>query len=223
MDISELDAFYFKFEQLWHSGLDIDTHAGQAWVGLCVHLGHAPGPLRHEEGNLPRRRNRDGPSRQRRRARRAEGIERKAEEAVGESDNAGNAIAEENVEDDISDVTPENEATVLVENAAENCGTETESEEFETELKTEVENNLEVNDEFCDDEKFYEEIAGKTAFSCLQCHLEYFPANYVPGNKIAKYCLCRWHLGVTRCKKCNKDLCGLGTIRVHRKTCLAPS
>ena len=82
---------------------------------------------------------------------------------------------------------------------------------------------LRDNPEFAFDEKFYEEIDGKTAFSCLQCHLEYFPANYVPGNKIAKYCLCRWHLGVTRCKKCNKDLCGLGTIRVHRKTCLALS
>ena len=72
---SELDTFLQKFKQLWYSGLDADlnlhTHAGQAWVGLRVRLGHAPGPL-HQPPNFPEQRKpKNGPSRQRRRSRRA--------------------------------------------------------------------------------------------------------------------------------------------------------
>ena len=48
MFANELDSFIRKFHQLWRAGqtahLDIDTHAGQAWVGLRVQLGHVPGP-----------------------------------------------------------------------------------------------------------------------------------------------------------------------------------
>ena len=82
MEVSELDTFIVKFKQLWYSGhsahLDIDTHAGHAWVGLRVRLGQAPGPLHHQ----PPKKTRDGPSRQRRRTRRAEERKKKAEEAV---------------------------------------------------------------------------------------------------------------------------------------------
>ena len=57
-----------KFKSLWYSGidahLDVDTHAGQAWVGLRVGLGHPPHP--HVQ------RKKESPSRHRRRARRAE-------------------------------------------------------------------------------------------------------------------------------------------------------
>ena len=39
---TELDSFVWKFKQLWHSGidahLDVDTRAGQAWIGLRVIL-----------------------------------------------------------------------------------------------------------------------------------------------------------------------------------------
>ena len=52
MFITELDTFVKKFHQLWNDGmtahLDLDTHAGDAWVGLRVRLGPVPGPLHHE-------------------------------------------------------------------------------------------------------------------------------------------------------------------------------
>ena len=75
MDYRELDSFICKFKQIWKSGhsahLNLETEDGQAWVGLRVRLGQAPGPLNqgpqhHQAGN----RTRDGPSRQRHRARR---------------------------------------------------------------------------------------------------------------------------------------------------------
>ena len=64
-----------KFHQLWKAGLnahlDLDTHAGIAWVGLRVQLGHVPGPLHHQAHHTPFKINQDSPSRQRRRDRRA--------------------------------------------------------------------------------------------------------------------------------------------------------
>ena len=49
--IKELDSFIQKFHQLWSPGvsahLDLDTHAGEAWVGLRVQLGHGPAHLNH--------------------------------------------------------------------------------------------------------------------------------------------------------------------------------
>ena len=48
MFIKELDTFVRKFHQLWNDGvtahLDLDTHAGNAWVGLRVQLGQVTGP-----------------------------------------------------------------------------------------------------------------------------------------------------------------------------------
>jgi hypothetical protein len=68
----EIDTFVKKFYQLWSAGrtahLDVDTHAGKAWVGLRVQLGHAPGPLHHQ--HHPQKKT-VSPSQQRRRARRA--------------------------------------------------------------------------------------------------------------------------------------------------------
>ena len=71
MDGTEIDAFIFKFKQLWQSGLeahlDLDTKASQAWVGLHVHLGNAPGHLHQQKHfHLPQR-TRNSPSRQHRR------------------------------------------------------------------------------------------------------------------------------------------------------------
>ena len=84
MSIAEVDSFVKKFHQLRCAGfsahLDLEAHAGRAWVGLRVQLGHAPGYL-HQ--NFPDRK-RDSPSRQRRRARRAAAQQEKAEEAVKE-------------------------------------------------------------------------------------------------------------------------------------------
>ena len=67
MQVTELDTFIDKFKYLWNAGLeahlDIDTQAGQAWVGLRLRLGHPPGP--HHQ--LPPQIQRNSPSRQRRR------------------------------------------------------------------------------------------------------------------------------------------------------------
>ena len=51
MFVTELDTFVKKFHQLWNDGftahLDLDTQAGNAWVGLRVQLGQVPGPPHH--------------------------------------------------------------------------------------------------------------------------------------------------------------------------------
>ena len=58
MYVTELDTFVTKFHQLWRAGLtahlNLDTHAGAAWVGLRVQLGQAPGPA--HQHSPPRRR-----------------------------------------------------------------------------------------------------------------------------------------------------------------------
>ena len=97
MDNSELESFFNKFRCLWNSGFDahleLDSHAGQAWVSLRVRLGHAPGPLQPQAHfPHPQNRTRNGPSRQRRRARRAAA---RAEQPAGnehvETENVVNA------------------------------------------------------------------------------------------------------------------------------------
>ena len=75
MAVTELDTFIKKFNQLWQAGLtahlDLDTHAGSAWVGLRVQLGHvSPGPLHHQAHQQHQAFRRVSPSRERRRARR---------------------------------------------------------------------------------------------------------------------------------------------------------
>ena len=76
VSVTELNSFVKKFKYLWKSGigahLNIDTHAGEAWVGLRVRLGHAPGPPHHQVHPQTREKSRNGPSRQRRRDRRAQ-------------------------------------------------------------------------------------------------------------------------------------------------------
>ena len=66
MDNSEMESFITKFRCLWNSGFDahleLDSHAGQAWVSLRVRLGHAPGPLQPHDPfpqNRPRNGNQD--------------------------------------------------------------------------------------------------------------------------------------------------------------------
>ena len=89
MAVHEIDSFIQKFKDLWKCGfdahLDIDTHAGQAWVGLRVGLGvhgHQAWPSQEAKMSGPR----DSPCKQRRRARRDESRKVKAEEAAKESD-----------------------------------------------------------------------------------------------------------------------------------------
>ena len=77
---SELNSFLTKFHQLRKSGatahLDVDTHAGQAWVGLRVMLG----PIQHQPSSSQRHRS---PSYFRRQERR-----RAARENAGEATTA---------------------------------------------------------------------------------------------------------------------------------------
>ena len=57
MFITELDTFVRKFHQLWNDGLtahlDLDTHVGNAWVGLRVQLGQVPGPPHQQVQPFP--------------------------------------------------------------------------------------------------------------------------------------------------------------------------
>ena len=70
----EIDNFNLKFSNRWTNGfdahLDIDTHAGQAWVDLCVGLGGSP-DLHHEfhQAEQAATRTKDSPSRIRTQAR----------------------------------------------------------------------------------------------------------------------------------------------------------
>jgi hypothetical protein len=89
MLVTELDTFVNKFRQLWNAGynahLDLDTHAGLAWVGLRVQLGYVPGPLHHQVSSPFSKnwRKAESPSRQRRRARRT--AERQRQAAAGKA------------------------------------------------------------------------------------------------------------------------------------------
>ena len=106
------DSFVYKFNQLWSAGhsahLDLDTHAGRAWVGLRVQLGHhAPLPPFHLPHNFPQySHKKDSPSRQRRRAKRA---------AAARQANADEASEiEEEVAVDVADNESAEEAIVDV-------------------------------------------------------------------------------------------------------------
>ena len=79
MHVIELNSFVQKFTQLWKAGvmahLDIDTHAGHAWVGLRAQLGQVPtGPPHYQYGyhqrDHPSGQRYRGPSYQRRQERR---------------------------------------------------------------------------------------------------------------------------------------------------------
>jgi hypothetical protein len=108
MFIPELDSFLHKFHQLWSAGhsahLNLETHAGNAWVGLRVQLGHAHGHHHHQHHpQFPQsNKNQESPSRQRRRARRtaarqADGKETVEETAVNEEVDKTNRIREESI------------------------------------------------------------------------------------------------------------------------------
>ena len=89
---SELDNFVLKFRQLWSDGytahLDIDTHAGKAWVGLRVQL-ESPKASQSHRSN----------ARQRRRARRA------AARAAENPTSSGNVMENVSQELDIDKAT----------------------------------------------------------------------------------------------------------------------
>ena len=224
-----------KFKQLWLAGIQaklvFETHAGHAWGSLHVCLGEHPGhqqqpPHPQEEPPCPPRH--ISPARQRRRER------REAARTVTEAAATEAATAAEKKEDEAENATePDNLSEVDEETANSNEG-QVAAEEAETDhaaavtetVSTENENALfvtDVDDEICSDEEYYMEIDPGEAFTCFQCKMEHYPDDHVEGVKVKMYGLCRWQLGVSRCKNCAKNLIGLGTIRVHRQICRAPS
>ena len=141
---SELDSFVLKFKSLWYSGidahLDVDTHAGQAWVGLRVGLGHPPG-LPHP--HLLRKK--DSPSRQRRRARRDEARKLAADEATVKASETEEPPKEAMGHNPVS-VTAQVTSNKAVEETAEDICTSRVSDEFCS------------NAEYLDDEKSSKEV-----------------------------------------------------------------
>ena len=104
MVVTELDTFVQKFHQLWNAGLNahlnLDTHAGSAWVSLHVQLGHLPGPphLQPHPPFYPVAKKVASPSRQRRQDRRAAARKADAEKADTVEETAHEIVHTENVE-----------------------------------------------------------------------------------------------------------------------------
>ena len=217
---SELDSFFLKLKHLWHSGvnahLDVNTHAGHAWVHLHVQLGQAPGPL-HPQAYQPHHRKKDSPSRQRRRARRAEGRQNKkpAEEVPFKP--TENVEAEIEVEEapikPTENVETELEAVQASSTLSESDQAGNDHEEQEVQI---------VNDELCPDDIYHQaesENIEQRAFRCLECRMLFFPTSHVDGSNILDFSSCRRHIGVQKCSSCKIVLVGLAKIRCHRQVC----
>ena len=127
----EIDSFIRKFRQLWGAGmdahLDLETHAGSAWIGLKLNLGELT-PKLENEFQLKRA----SPSRLRRRERRAasfkqqdtkKNMNRDDTEEVVVAEQATSQVATEDIvlEDDVvsqdSHVTDVNTEQVCIENS----------------------------------------------------------------------------------------------------------
>ena len=138
---SQLDSFVQHFKQLWQSGrsahLDIDTCAGQAWVGLRVRLGQGDGPLHQAQHQVKvPRRSRNGPSRERRRCRRLAERQKNAEEASSlepKETETNEKVDEAETAFSKQDETLENEGRDF---AAENAVDKEDSEAKENPLET---------------------------------------------------------------------------------------
>ena len=203
-----------KFNQLWLAGIEarlvFETHGGQAWGTLHVCLGEHPGlPQPHFYPQEPHHKH-ISPAKQRRRERRE--AARVEAAAAAEKEEVTEEVTEnENEKDDQtsnsekSQVTEEveNDHTVVIDNTVQVSAPAVENGQLFL---------TEIDDEVCSDEEYYEEIDPGEAFTCFQCNIEHFPANYVESGKVKKYGLCRWHLGVSKCKKCAKNFFGLGYI-----------
>ena len=105
---SELESFVKKFQQLWQhvltAHLDLDTHAGNAWVGIRLQLGPAPGPLHHHQPfNQEVNMKTESPSRKRRRARR-EAARQAGAEMSSESSKDSVKVNTENTAEQVENV-----------------------------------------------------------------------------------------------------------------------
>ena len=165
MVVTELDSFIHKFHQLWKDGfkahLDLDTHAGIAWIGLRVQLGHqVPGTTPHHPVHIHKR----DSSRQRRRARRLAAREQVNNEVAEEAISIPEEEVREEVHNEVSEEaiqTSEEEARKQVnKKVAEEAIIFLEKEASESETSDTI---LETNDDKNDAEKVEEinNVAGK--------------------------------------------------------------
>ena len=144
MFIMELDTFVRKFHQLWNDGitahLDVDTHAGNAWVGLRVQLGQVPGPPHQHVQQPPQQIHRkfESPSRKKRRARR-EAARAKNTEAV----EAVETDIENKESGEVSDVAEMHEDTAVEKNVSEVAVEASKADIIDT-----------LEDAFCSDEEY---------------------------------------------------------------------
>ena len=152
MDMTQLQSFIFKFHQLWAAGetahLDLDTHAGKAWVGLHVNLDQV-----HQQPN-PSRPQRRSPSYYRRQEkRRAAGataaetseVETRAEEA---STTTVDTYEEATPAEEVSDAVVESAEKVDGDQEIEIKNAEQAPEEFFCEIcdfKSKGGNGLEIH------------------------------------------------------------------------------
>jgi hypothetical protein len=154
MYVTELDTFVQKFKNLWQSGLnahlDVNTHAGKAWVSLHVQLEQAPGPLYHPLFSNKPGRSRDTPSRQRRRARRAAARKEQTERTNHEETEAvefeTNDAGEANIDDNDANAV-EGEVKVNNEEATEEISIAENVNSFTADFN-------EVTDEICPDQMY---------------------------------------------------------------------
>ena len=191
-----------KFKQLWltekEAKLVFDTRDGHAWGSVHVCLGEQTHQHPPHSQEYPRGQN--SPARQRRRERRE--AARQVNSAVGTAatptatgstvvaEKATTTVDEENVENSVKEGEIAEEAftdQIVAEDTEEvTIAKGQKGSLFVTD----------VDDEICTDEEYYDEIDTDVALTCFQCKIEHFPANYVEGDKVLKYGLCRWHLGV---------------------------
>ena len=204
----ELNTFIAKFKQLWQAGVEahlaVDSHAGKAWVHLHVPPGQALGPLPHpvQPHSQPTRRNRNTPSRQRRRVRRAAAREQGEGETVAETNSTDDKEAEaETVEE--TNCTDNQEAS-LAEEASMEPVDKTTTDAVAVEVTAEV-TNFECY--FCDldcvDEKNLEN----------HWYEKHKDALYSSESEQSEKEIDEYH-----CENCNSKFKNAGQLRRHRKS-----
>ena len=119
MYVTELDSFVKKFHQLWKAGvtvhLDLDAHAGQAWVGIRAQLGQAPGPVQQVHHPFSSRPPHRGPSYERRQERRRQA----AQAAAKTGSSTASKVSEQKTNDDMPAAEACIESDTVVENVTE--------------------------------------------------------------------------------------------------------
>ena len=188
MHSKELESFFLKFNQLWRAGesakLDLETHAGQAWVGVRVHLGPAH-PYQVHVPSHQEKRTRNSPARERRRAKRLAARQQNGEVIenvnVDEAEEAENIESEHVVSDtavplDEAEKAKENESDKVAEDAAVPVDGGENKKQNESESVAEnaavpansEENTEEVIEEICDAKVTQEEAIDHQKIEALE-------------------------------------------------------